>query len=232
MANGAPLPLPLPSPEAIRRAAESILSRPDYQTDPSGQHGDKVAEFIGTIFRRLFGAVSDFFEALRATSPFLAALFFALLVALLTLLIGHIVYTFVTAIRVRRNAGTLGEEDELTSSQPETWEQRARHALSARNFIGAVRCLFRACLLRLELAHKRHLLRGATNREYLRRFGDTPAGPPLRLFVETIDRKWYGEEECSPRDYEQCEQAHAEISRYAACVQSVPRPELGDDQRA
>ena len=79
----------------------------------------------------------------------------------------------------------------------------------------AVRLLFRACLLRLELAESRKYRGGTTNREVLLRHRNTAVYEPIRLFVETLEVKWYGLGECSLSDYESCRLAHAELVRSA-----------------
>ena len=98
---------------------------------------------------------------------------------------------------------------------PETWERRAQEAFMNQEYIAAVRYLFRACLLRLERANKHRIRRGATNREYLRRYRETAAFEPLSRFVEVIDTKWYGGGSCVLEDYQDCAQAHSTICHFA-----------------
>lgn len=151
---------------------------------------------------------------LHAISPVLAWLFVVLLVVILVALVVHIIYTFKQALGRRRNAG-LERARDAAPLDPAVLEGRAREAASAGDYIGAVRHLFRACLIRLQRAERRPLRRGTTNRELLRRYQTSSIAEALRTFVETIDRKWYGGEVCTSSDYEQCAQAHDQIRRSA-----------------
>jgi hypothetical protein len=208
-------PFPLPPPETIRQTAAEIVSRPEYELDRVGPDFGPLLERIGELLRRILRPAGRALGALFDISPVLGWTVSIALALLAVALIAHIVYTFVRAMRSRRlGAPTFTAVDEL-ETQPQGWERRAREALERSDYIGAVRCLFRACLLRLELAHQRTLRRGATNREYLHRFRDTAAHDPMALFVETIDMKWYGGGACTEGDYRACSEAHAQIRRFA-----------------
>jgi hypothetical protein len=89
--------------------------------------------------------------------------------------------------------------------------------------------LFHACLLRLEQAEKRVFRAGTTSREHLRGHRDSPVFEPLKVFVETIETRWYGLGECGRQDYEACLAAHTQIrelaARPAAATKTEPRIE-------
>jgi uncharacterized protein DUF4129 len=70
-------------------------------------------------------------------------------------------------------------------------------------------------LLRLETREKRRFRVGTTNREHLRRYRNSPIADPLRLLVDTLDLKWYGDAPCQPEDYATCREAHAQIRQFA-----------------
>jgi hypothetical protein len=56
---------------------------------------------------------------------------------------------------------------------------------------------------------------GTTNRELLRRYQRHPSVvESLRSFVDMIDRKWYGEEQCVQTDYAACRLAHEAVCRH------------------
>lgn len=71
--------------------------------------------------------------------------------------------------------------------------------------------LFRAALRRIELAEDKKLRVGITNRELLRRYRQSPLSEPLQLFVEMIDRKWYGGEACESADALHCRESYGQI---------------------
>jgi hypothetical protein len=137
------------------------------------------------------------------------------LAALLMLLVFHIGYTIVGAVRGPRQKRGLAAALPRTSRDPDVLERQAADAVSHGDFITAVRLLFAACLLRLELAEKRPFLAGTTNREHLRRHRDSPVFEPLRLFVEIIETRWYGRGICGLEDFEACRTAHARIRNFA-----------------
>ena len=94
-------------------------------------------------------------------------------------------------------------------------ERQAAEAVSRGDYITAVRLLFAACLLWLELAEKRTVRAGTTNREHLRRHRDSPVFESLRLFVEIIETRWYGRGSCGLEEVEACRIAHAQIRDFA-----------------
>jgi len=115
----------------------------------------------------------------------------------------------------QENLERLGDLVREVKRQIRPLERQAAEAVSRGDFITAVRLLFAACLLRLELAEKRPFLAGTTNREHLRRHRDSPVFEPLRLFVEIIDTRWYGRGICGLEDFEACRAAHARIRDFA-----------------
>jgi hypothetical protein len=199
----------------IGGTAEVVLRRPAYQLDPPSDAGAtrldrllRILRWIWTPFQWLIHALGDL--------PFVLALPIVIgLVALLVLLVSHIGYTIVKAV-----GGPSQRRDPAAAvlrrpRDPAALERQAAEAVSRRDFITAVRLLFAACLLRLEAAEKRVFRPGTTNREYLRRHRDSPVYEPLKLFVDTIETRWYGQGGCGPEDFEACRAAHSRIRDYA-----------------
>jgi len=218
-----PSPFEIPPPGVIRRTAQEVIQRPDYNLDAVHRDYTSLIERILKAIADLLRPFQDAFRALYVASPFLAWAVFGSLLLIAVALIVHIAYTFRLALQGRRHArGTLELEDEA-AARPDVWEGKAGEAAALGDFISAVRCLFRACLLRLEAARGGNLKRGATNREYLRRFGDTAASEPLHLFVETIDTKWYGGGTSTRDDYERCIGAHSAVARAARDMTDAER---------
>lgn len=200
--------LALPPDELIRRKAAEVVSRPEYQLD-AGLDPDarnlwlQILRWILTPFRWLFDALEGIPDALRWVIVVVISL-------IAVALIVHIVWSFVGAIREAppsRFAFTSREKP-IT---PEEIEQAAQQAESAGDFIGAVRYLFLACLLRIERAEEKPIRRGITNRELLKRYRTSPLFEPLRHFVEVIDTKWYGHDVCDPGDLHECRRQHSVV---------------------
>ena len=150
-----PAASPLPDPETIRRTAEQVLRRPDYQLDPQPDSGAtllawllRLLHWILTPFRWLFDVLAGLPDWLRW--PIVLGL-----AALLILLVLHIGYTIVRAVSGPGQKRGLAAALPRTPRDPAALERQAAEAVSRGDFITAIRLLFLACLLRLELAEKR-----------------------------------------------------------------------------
>jgi hypothetical protein len=209
--------------ETIRRTAEEILRRPEYQSEPTPESGVTILEimlrlldWIISPFRWLFGALEGLPDILRWTIVLGLAL-------LLVLLILHLGVTLFGAIRGNRTKGETLSLESKRVQDPAKLEQQSLEAANRQDYIGAVRLLFLACLLRLEAIEKRAMRAGMTNRELLRRHQKSRAFEAIKLFVETIESKWYGQGTCELSDYEACRAAHARIVREGTEVAHADR---------
>lgn len=198
-------------PETIRRTAEQVLHRPEFQLEPTPDSGSlfrewllRLLEWVLTPFRWLFDAMEGLPDILRWL--IVIALFAALVVLVL-----HIAYTIVQAVAGPARVRGLSAIVRAAPRDPATIERDASEAAARGDFLTAIRLLFAACLLRLEAAEKRIFRPGTTNREHLKRHRKTPVFEPLKVFVDTIETRWYGEGECGPDDFEACRAAHARI---------------------
>lgn len=214
----------LPPPEIIRQKAEEILSRPEYKLESAGWDFTPIAQWSLDILRKILSPIASAINGIFEISPWLGWLTIVLLLTITALLIAHIIYSIAKAMREKKKLEPALESGYEPEQVPETWERRAQEAFANQEYLAAVRYLFRACLLRLELANKRRIRCGATNREYLRRYRDTPAFEPLSRFVEVIDTKWYGGGSCLLEDYQDCAQAHCTVCRFAQKVMNAHGP--------
>lgn len=211
----APTPLRLPPPDVIRQTANEILSRPEYRPESIAWDLTPIFQWFPETLREIFSPITSALDAAFELSPLFGWFVIVALGVILGGVIAHLIYSMRVALGGgRREGAPLRLEGEL-ANLPETWEQGAEEAFSRNEYIKAIRSLFRAGLLRLEYAQRVRLVRGATNREYLEHFRDTPVFEPLLLFVEMIDTKWYGDSTCGLADYQQCVQAHVAIRRIA-----------------
>jgi hypothetical protein len=210
-----PAAAPLPDPETIRRMAEEVLRRPDYQLNPQTDSGPVLLEMLLRLLRWILVPFRWLLGALEGLPDWLRFFVVIGLVALLVLLVSHIVYTIVRAVTGPRQKRGLAGALARTPRDPAALEHQAADAGSRGDFITAIRLLFIACLLRLELAEKRAFRAGTTNREHLRRHQSSAVFEPLKVFVEMIETRWYGRGVCGLEEFEACRAAHAQIRAFA-----------------
>ena len=204
----------IPSSQALREKAMEIVSGRDYQINTGQSDNSWSLLLLLEIIRWILMPFIWLFNLTAGLPDFLRWIIVLGLAALLMLLIGHIVYSFVTAIRRPKRIGDAGLDSRHRRIDPEEVERLAGDAAGRSDYVTAIRLLFRASVLRLELAEKKSHRPGTTNRELLRRYQARPSlNESLKLFVETIDKKWYGDQICSDADYAACQQAHREVRR-------------------
>ncbi len=207
-------PAAIPTPEALREKAAEIVAGPDYRLH-SGQSDNswmfalllEIIDWILVPFRWLFALT-------EGLPDFLRWVIVLGLAAILVVLLGHIAYSITSAIRGPKRVSGSGLVERRRRIDPAELERLADEAARRGDHITAIRFLFRASVVRLELAEKKANRPGTTNRELLRRYRNRPGlGDSLRQLVETIDRKWYGDEACSETDYAACQSAHGDVCR-------------------
>ncbi len=198
-------------PETIRRTAEQVLRRPEFQLDPTPESGTTILEWTLRVLRWILEPFRWLFNAMEGLPDILRWLIVVALFAALVLLVLHIAYTFVQAVAGPTRVRGLSATARATPRDPSSIERGASEAASRGDHLTAIRLLFAACLLRLEAAEKRIFRPGTTNREHLKRHRKSPVFEPLKVFVDTIETRWYGQGECGPDDFEVCRAAHARI---------------------
>jgi len=205
----------LPPPDAIKRVAEDVVARPYYDLDAITEMRWPMLERIWNLLDRLTSPIRRIFEGLYEASPFLAWLVLIGMFLLAAALVVHIAYSFAVAIRMR--SATALPEDGASDDvgDPAEWERRARAAAGKGEFGTAIRDLLRAGLLALTASRGERFRTGATNREYLRRFGSTNVAESLQLLVETVDLTWYGGRAATEEDFTRCAASHAQITAVA-----------------
>jgi Domain of unknown function (DUF4129) len=204
----------IPSSQTLREKAMEIVSGPDYHINTGQSDNSWSLLLLLEIIRWILIPFIWLFELTEGLPDLLRWVIVLGLAAVLILLIGHIVYTLVTAIRRPKQIGDKRLDSRHRRIDPEEVERLAIEAAGGADYVTAIRLLFRSSVLRLELAEKKSHRPGTTNRELLRRYQARPSlRESLKLFVETIDRKWYGDEICSDADYAACQQAHREVRR-------------------
>jgi hypothetical protein len=197
--------------------ARRILSDPRYQ-DPGEAQG---ASWLGRTLRRAVQGVSEWLgRALgdaRARAPSagipLSPLEPIVWAVLFTTLTTAVVWVLLNAkskgLKRRDAAGALlaaGEPDRTADE----WLAEADRLDAQGSYREAVRCLYLACLVRLDDAQVAAFVNTETNWEHVRRIEKSPALPAgvnLRPVTRLFERVWYGRLDLGP-------QAAAELRRF------------------
>jgi hypothetical protein len=201
----------LPPASQVRSIAKTILEHPKF-----GRHDSETA--FGHLILTLKEFMSDsllwvikLLSRLFNHSPVLFFFVITVLVIVLVAIIGHIIYTIYQAMKKLPGASPY-VASASDFGDPVFLEKQAELARDRGDNAEGIRLLLMAALLRIELENKSRLHRGSTNREYLRRFKNTPISDPLRTMVDLVDARWYGLQECTPGDYEECRRAGSFIA--------------------
>jgi flagellin-like protein len=205
---------PLTDPLVVRRTAQEVLARPEYQLDAPPDFSE-VFNLIWNFFLSIIEFIQGIFRWLWAISPPLALLVFFAMVVTACLLLGHIIWTLMAVLsRERRTIDSLADSKKR-KVDPAELAREADEASASGNYILGVRLLYRACLARLEQVELKPFRPGATNREHLDRYRGTTLYDWLYRFVSIIDLKWYGPEPCLATDFAECRDAYQRICRLA-----------------
>jgi hypothetical protein len=202
----------LPPPATIRGAAREVISRPYYKLDSSAP--EDATPLLLQLLRWIFKPFKWLFDQMEGLPDAIRWMAVIACVIVSIALVAHILYTLVKALAnpvARRRISLSETSHEL---DPVEFEQQAALAETNRDYIGAVRLLFRAALRRLEIFENKKFRPGITNRELVRRYRSTPLANSLLQFVNTIDLKWYGQLPCELTDYIACRTEHGRICEY------------------
>ncbi|MBL9161755.1 MAG: DUF4129 domain-containing protein [Planctomycetaceae bacterium] len=200
-----------PAPDDIRDTARLVLERPEFQVETPPPGGEQLLQFLEWLIRLLLRPFVWLFNAMEGFPEPLRWLVVVALFLLLIALLGHIFYTVFSVLRSPSRKTALIDVARGAELQPADFERLADEAAADRDYIGAVRCLFRAALVSLQQREQRRLRPGITNREILSRLRDARLVDAMRLFVETIDSGWYGRQPCGEGEYRRCREAYQEL---------------------
>jgi hypothetical protein len=194
-------------PETVRRKAIEVVSRPEFDLSTSNENAP--VNWGLRILLWLLKPIGWFLESLGGLSLPLKILIVTALVLLLAALLAHIVYSFMRAFRGPARRDYVPAAD--PPLRPEVLEATARKRASEGDFIGAIRALFKAALVRIEQTESKPLRKGITNREILKRYRSSRLFEPLGKFIELIDSRWYGYVPCERLDFVICESEYEQI---------------------
>ena len=196
-------------PDVIRRKAQEVVARPDYQLD-QGLSDESQALWL-TVLSWILKPFFWVFQALDGLPIPLRILVVILLFVVLVGLVIHMIWSFTAAIRGSKMDGLAAGKSREQILDPRQLERLAEQTAMEGRYLEAVRHLFKAALVRIEQSETKKLRVGITNRELLRRYQKSPLLTPLSRLVEIVDRKWYGTELCESADYEVCRLQHSSI---------------------
>lgn len=198
LASSAPTDLPPPAAAAseIRRAAEEILSRPEFQEPPRSLY-QRVLDAIGERLGDALGAL------LAGGVTSLVAW------AVLVVLVGAVVLLVVRGVQrdARRRAKAAPEPvaTDADARRPAVeWDAEAARLEAAGDWRGAVRCRYRSLVARLAGSGVVDEVPGRTAGEYRAAVGSARPGAagPFGDATDLFERAWYGAEPTGPAENE------------------------------
>ena len=191
-------PEQLPPPEApadeIRRAADEIVSRPEFLPEPQ-----TIWERVVGWFRdRLADLLSALFSGGRTSIVAWAALIVVLAV------VAFLIFKIVTTMRANPTAAPTFDVTTERRRPAVDWEREAQEHAAAGRWREALRCRYRALVARLAAAGAVDEIPGRTAGEYRLEVRRTrpDAAPPFTEATDIFERAWYGHADVDTADDE------------------------------
>ena len=196
LASPETLPPPATDAEGIRRAAEEILRRPEFQPPPRSlyqQALDKIGELLGEAFNAVVGGTSG---ALLAW-------------AVLALVVGALGYLVVRGVQSgrRRRAPSAApvidvDGDAEIGRSFAAWEAEAARLEGEGRWREALRCRYRSLIAALAGVGVVDEIPGRTAGEYrtLVRGARPHVDEPFAGATDLFERAWYGDEPTGPEE--------------------------------
>jgi hypothetical protein len=200
------LATPRPSEDEVRRTLQEVLSRPEFapKTRPA---------WLAWLLERL-AAFFSWLASLHQTAPVLFWLLLLGCLLLLVLLLGQIFWTVRRVLYRKTRLIRAESAEEQRGRLSRICETEARRRAAAADFTEAIRYLFLALVYRFDEKSQVSFQQAYTNREYLGLFADRPhIQDRLRVFVDTLDDYWYGQQPTVSRQYEDCLSLYQELVR-------------------
>ncbi len=201
------------APTEVREVTDSILADPAYEDgvreivisgDVMQKLGDYLKKMLDFIRR-----VADGLARLSVDQPVVFWLIMIGLAAVLGLILWHVAYSFGLLLRASpASPAGRAEERARVFRFKELWSE-ARLLAERGDYSDAIRHLLLALLARAHDSRVR-LPAGWTNGEIVayvsRQRGLRRVAAPLRAFVGTFDRIWYGQQVARESDFARCEE--------------------------
>ena len=188
------LPPPTAEADEVRRAADEILSRPEFQ-EPTRSLYQRFLDWLGDLLGEFLGALIG-----SGTGSFLAWGFLLAVVALL-------VYLVVRAVRrdAKAPGGATGDVDALLLDPrrpAEAWMVDAERFEQEGRWRDALRCRYRALVATLARTGVVEEVPGRTTGEYRSLVGHARPGvaEPFGGATDLFERAWYGNADTGPEE--------------------------------
>lgn len=187
------------------QTAQEILSRPEFRDAGVAKSRNWLSDAFENFFEALFEFISGLFRAPEFTGapPMLSippwttsAVWVILILAVIAFLVWALSkISWGAAAKLRKKSvGGLLDEDEPDRTADE-WLTRADELAAEGRHREAVRCLYLACLVRVDEAGVARFRRGETNWEHLYRINNSRLKPEALDFktpTQRFDLVWYG----------------------------------------
>ncbi|MFM9873351.1 MAG: DUF4129 domain-containing protein [Fimbriimonadaceae bacterium] len=191
-----------PTGEPANQAKE-ILSNPLYRENVDTSKGESwLSDAIENLFRKIGDWLSNLFKGKEAPQVGGigggAAIIQGIVYLLIAILVGFLIF-MLAQIRLKKKL--IGnDEDSLVSDEEakrsaDQWIKEADRLAADGLFREAIRCLYLACLIRLDEQRVLRFERHETNWEHLHRFRDIsnkPGAFDLQPATQKFDHAWYG----------------------------------------
>lgn len=168
------------------------LRNRNWFTHATENVGRAISKWLEEMFKRQQAPAG-----ISLISPAVTVLFWALIIAAILAFLYFALKNFAWGASSRfrkRTVGGLLDEDEPDRTADE-WLERADALAAKGEHRQAVRCLYLACLVRIDEANIARFIRAQTNWEHLRRIEDSPRRPAnldFRPTTQHFDEVWYG----------------------------------------
>jgi hypothetical protein len=206
----------LPTAEEIDRALREVYARPEFRPRPEGSFWDIILKPIGRLLRWLGEKLSGF-RGLEDTAPWVYYLIVAWLALTALAIIGHLVFTAISAMPERRRQ-RLEAPDAAPRRGPRTaqdWEAEARRAAAAGNLREAALALYQAVLLRLDSRGAVRFDPSKTPGDYRREVRRHPElATPFGSFLRGFEPVAFGGRALDPAGYERLRSAAGEAGAH------------------
>ncbi|MFP4171650.1 MAG: DUF4129 domain-containing protein [Candidatus Hydrogenedentota bacterium] len=196
-----------PSAERIRETVQEVVAEGPYYLE--GHHHFQPI-WMQRVQAWILELLEQFLRVVEGVAPAGTLGFYLVvtaLIAILSALMAHIIYTMYLAMRPPAHTMAARDNANSAASDHKPIVEEARELAAGGRHGDATRVLFRAALTLLEAKRGGRIRKGLTNREYLRTFRSDWVVNSLKPFVEVLDRKWYRSEPFQPEDFQRCETA-------------------------
>jgi tetratricopeptide (TPR) repeat protein len=198
--------VPSPDSATIHQKLAEILARPEFR-----QHLQNLS-WLARVLKDFFAWLGSLYD----NAPGLFWLILGVCVTLLLLLLAHIIWTARQAFATGEAAVDAREAAERRQRLSHAYQQQALDRAAQGEYTEAIRFLFLSLVYRFDEEGRVLFQRAYTNREYLTLFADRPGvNEDLRVFVDTLDDHWYGQQPSDAGRYQECLSLYERLRRQA-----------------